>query len=78
VPCRPGAYVVLRLSAAEPAFVQSSPAGHFQGGDPTVSVERLQREWLAGARVLYIGKADFRKRRRPVEALRNRLDEYAR
>ncbi len=31
-----------------------------------------------GAHVVYIGKADYRKRRRPVEALRKRLDEYAR
>jgi hypothetical protein len=33
---------------------------------------------VAGAHVVNIGKADFRARRRSVEALRGRLDEYAR
>jgi hypothetical protein len=78
IPCKPGAYVVFRASDAEPEFVHPSPGGWFKGKDPSVSVERLQQEWVPGAHVVYIGKADFRKRRRDVEALRKRLGEFGR
>jgi hypothetical protein len=78
VPCKPGAYVVYRPSDPEPAFVHPSPAGWFKGEDPTVPVERLRAEWVPGAHVVYIGKADYRSRRKPVEALRERLGEFAR
>lgn len=78
VPCKPGAYVVVRSSPADPVFIHPSPAGWFKGQDPSVSVERLEREWVPGAHVVYIGKADFRRRRKPTEALRERLGEFAR
>lgn len=79
VPCVPGVYLVFRPSNAEPAFVHPSPAGTYQGRDPTVSVERLRDcEWVADAQIVYIGKADYRKRRTRSEALRQRLDEYGR
>jgi hypothetical protein len=78
VPCRPGAYVVYRPSTAGPQFVQPSPAGWFKSEDPTVPTERLDAEWVAGAHVVYVGKADYRARRKPVEALRERLGEFER
>ena len=78
VPCQPGAYVVYRPSAAEPAFLHTSPGGWFKGEDPTVSIERLQREWVDDAQVVYIGKAEYRSRRKSVEALRERLGEFSR
>ena len=78
VPCKPGAYVVYRPSAAEPVFVHPSLAGWFKDQDPTVSIEELEAERVPGAHVVNIGKADFRKRRRKVEALRRRLGEFAR
>jgi hypothetical protein len=46
--------------------------------NPSVDGERLRREWVPGASTVYIGKANFRKQRRPVEALRRRLEEYSR
>lgn len=76
VPPRPGVYVVLRPSTHEPSFVHPSPAGHFKGQNPSVPGDRLRSEWVPGAETVYIGKADFRKRRKKIEALRERLGEY--
>lgn len=78
MPCKPGTYVVFRSSTADPVFIHPSPAGWFKGEDPSVSIERLKDEWVPGAQVVYIGKADFRRRLKPIEALRERLEEFAR
>lgn len=78
VPCKPGAYVVLRTATVGPRFIHPSPAGWFKGEDPTVSIDRLEREWVDDAQVVYIGKADYRRRRRTTDALRQRLSEFAR
>ena len=69
VPQGPGAYVVFRASRAVPTFLPTSPAGHFKDRDPSVPIERLEAEWVDGAPVIYIGKADV---------LRRRLHQYAR
>jgi hypothetical protein len=63
IPALPGAYVVYRPSAGSPTFVHPSPAGWFKGEDPTVPESRLRDEWVDGARVVYIGKADVLRRR---------------
>jgi hypothetical protein len=63
IPALPGAYVVYRPTAAFPMFVHPSPAGWFKGEDPTVPESRLRDEWVEGARVVYIGKADVLRRR---------------
>jgi hypothetical protein len=68
VPSQPGTYVVFRPSDGAPAFVHPSPAGWFKGENPSVPEGRLQAEWVEGANVLYIGKADFRNRRRTANA----------
>jgi hypothetical protein len=69
VPHGPGAYVVSRSSTDAPSFLPTSPAGHFKGKDPSVPTERLRAEWVDGATIIYIGKADV---------LRRRLHQYAR
>jgi hypothetical protein len=69
IPAAPGAYLVCRLTADFPTFVHPSPAGWFKGEDPSVPKARLQHEWVAGAHVIYIGKAD---------ALRRRLAQFGR
>jgi len=76
VPCLPGAYVVVRPLKTEPVFVHPSPAYWMRGQDPRVADEVLLANWVFRTTVLYIGKADYRKRRQPVEALRRRLWEY--
>ncbi len=52
--------------------------GWFKAQNPSEQIERLEDEWVPGAHVLYIGKADYRARRKPIEALRERLWEFAR
>jgi len=71
-------HLVLRASTGDPAFLHSSLGGWCKGTDPSVSIERLGDEWVPGAHVVYIGKADYRSRRRPIEGLRKRLWEFAR
>lgn len=63
-----GVYLVFR-SGGEPRFLTANPGGRFKGKDPSVSADALVANWVTGAEVLYIGKADD---------LRRRLREYAR
>ena len=57
VPTAGGVYVVLRPVAAHPVFLPISGAGHFKQQDPSVAATELERSWVDGAQVLYIGKA---------------------
>ncbi len=69
VPRAAGCYVVTRPNQRAPAYLAANPGGRFKGKDPTVPVARLAAEWVPGAHVVYIGKADD---------LRTRLRAYAR
>jgi len=69
VPRAPGCYVVYRPDTDDPVFLPANPGGRFKGKDPTISLERMTAEWVPGANVVYIGKADD---------LRTRLKAYAR
>ena len=71
-----GVYVILRARDQEPEFLPASIAGHFKGRDPSVGPQELASNWVAGAAVLYVGKADWRRTNR--SALRQRLKEFAR
>jgi hypothetical protein len=63
VPATPAAYVVLRPQLERPTFLVESPAGHFKNLDPTVSIDELDANWVDGAGVVYIGKANNARRR---------------
>lgn len=76
VPTEAGVYVVFRSELLPPRFLRISTGGWFKKRDPSVSIERLQREWVPSAYVLYIGKADAGSSGR--RGLRVRLGEYLR
>lgn len=57
----PGTYVVYHMTDAPPVFLDANPAGPFKGRDPTVPAEHLKANWVGGAHVLYIGKANSLK-----------------
>jgi len=63
VPSDPGVYVVVCHQGQRPAFLASSAGGHFKQRDPTATKERLEREWIHEAEVLYVGKANLLRRR---------------
>ncbi|MFV8142263.1 hypothetical protein ACNQR7_32250 [Mycolicibacterium senegalense] len=54
-----GVYCVLRVADGPPTFLETSPAGRVKGRDQTVSVAELERLWVPGAAVVYIGKAQL-------------------
>jgi len=63
VPHAPAVYVVYHDAAAAPAFLPANPGGRFKGKDPTVTRSELDHNWVPGAQVIYIGKADIADRR---------------
>ncbi len=60
--------MVFRIDPDPPRFVSRSPAGTWRG-DPTVDTRELEANWVKGASVLYIGKAN-------AGQLHNRLRTY--
>jgi hypothetical protein len=69
VPPSGGVYVVYREGRAPAEYLDANPGGRFKGRDPSVDSEALRENWVEGAEVVYIGKADN---------LRRRLREYRR
>lgn len=69
---RRGVYVVSRSTSDRPVFRQASPAGWVKGLDPSYPVEFAESNWVRGARVLYVGKAEGRR------GLRDRISALVR
>src|SRR5207253_5123565 len=60
-PSSGGVYVI--TYGGPTTFAERSCGGWFKGKDPTVPREALEANWVDGAEVVYIGKADQLKRR---------------
>ena len=58
-----GVYVVAQAAKSKPDFLKTNPGGQFKDRDPTVDAEALAANWVDGAEVVYIGKADNLRRR---------------
>jgi hypothetical protein len=71
VPRDPGVYVVIRVHSGPPAYLAQSAGGWFKGNDPTVPTATLTAKWVAGAQLLYVGKATGGSNR--ANGLRKRL-----
>jgi hypothetical protein len=57
VPGSSGVYAVVREASDAPRFLKRSDAGWWKGKDPTVPVERLAAEWVAGVQTVCLGDA---------------------
>lgn len=57
VPRDPGIYVVIRVDLGPPAYLAKSVGGWFKRHDPTVPTAILTSKWVAGAQLVYVGKA---------------------
>jgi hypothetical protein len=76
VPTAPGVYAVVRTADAAPAFSPESPAGQVKGKDPAVAVDVLEKKWVDGPEVLFIGKATLGSAGK--RGLQKRVEEYRR
>ena len=74
IPAECGVYVVVQSEKSAPAFLASGEAGWFQGRDPSYPIDVLQRKWVPGAGILYVGKAGPASGR----TLRKRISELVR
>lgn len=74
VPNVAGVYCVVRVDDAPPTFLQASPAGRVKGKDQTVAVAELERLWVPGAAIVYIGKAQLGSGQN--RGLLTRLEEF--
>ena len=72
VPRSPGVYLVLRTSTVTPEFRSPGTGGPFKNNNPNVKIRCLERKWVDGALVMYIGKAGGKNK----STLRTRLRLY--
>lgn len=63
IPQTGGVYVVVRLSADRPKFIQEGTGGHFKGKNPNVSISELENNVVEGSLTMYIGKATGLRKR---------------
>lgn len=62
-PATGGVYVVTFGEGRPARYSDRSCGGWFKGKDPSVSKDSLAANWVDGAEVVYIGKADHLRRR---------------
>lgn len=57
IPMQLGVYLVLRGTLDAPKFLEVGTGGYFKDENPNVPLGELQRNWVEGADIVYIGKA---------------------
>lgn len=80
-PLQKGVYVVLRINADNPKFLEESTGGHFKGKNPNVSTDELSANWIPESSVLYIGKAGGKNKKNGKETkanLNSRIEQLLR
>lgn len=70
IPDEAGVYVVLRVSQADPEFLEKGTGGFSQGKNPNVSMVELTENFVYGVKTVYIGKASTSLRKRVGQLLR--------
>ncbi len=65
-----GVYMVLYKGTEPPTFVLPGSGGHFKGRDPNVSLLELQKKWVPGSNIIYIGQTESSLRRRITQYMR--------
>ena len=70
---QPGVYAVLYEADRDPAFLDTNPAGHFKGRDPTILRGKLLSKWVRGTSIIYLGKTGTSEGR---ETLQKRIKTY--
>ena len=73
VPKNKGIYVVYFESNQGPKFLAKSIGGRHKGQDPTVEISVLKKNWVDGAKALYIGQAGGKGSK---ATLSSRLKQY--
>lgn len=73
IPKARGVYLVLRLSEAAPEFLRIE-TGCFKNKNPNVSIQELEKNWVVGTPVIYIGKAGGENE----ATLQSRIRQYLR
>ena len=57
LPRENGVYLLVRDRAGEPRFNVKGTAASWRGQNPNVKVDELKEKWVAGAIVMYVGRA---------------------
>jgi len=70
---RKGVYLVIFNNKTQPIFLKQSIGGHFKGKDPSVSIEKLEYNWISDEEIVYIGQAGGNGSN---ATLRKRLKQY--
>jgi len=74
IPEKAGVYIVINKDY-DKSFLDESVGGHFKGKNPTISIEKINNNWVENTLVVYIGKAGGYNSK---ATLKKRLIQYLR
>jgi hypothetical protein len=64
IPTEKGVYCVLYKTPTHPFFLNPGTGGYFKGRDPNVPINELEKKWVDGADIIYIGQTTVSLRKR--------------